>query len=397
MGTKVSVIVVGIGGRGAWVAETVHGSEHYELVALCDKKKKKADGMAAKLDDSRVKVFASLEEALAGCDFDAVIIATDDCHHAEVAVPALEAGKFVYAEKPLDTTWEKCAAVIDADEKAGGKTFAGFNLRHAPVYSTIRAMIDKGKIGKVLTIEANEFYRGGRTYFRRWNRLRSRGGGLWITKACHDFDLINWMAGDEPVTVSAFSALSHYKPRADAPLYCLDCDKKFTCPDSRYKNMDPESLPSEADIALDREESNMSDLCLWNSDKDTFDHGSAIVCFAGGATACYTCNVVSSFSNRELRVSGTEGCLEGDLGAQEVVCRKRYTDEVERIDVSARARGGHGGADLNIIDTFAEFVRGKDVPVVRPLEAAVSIAMGLAARLSADENRVVDLKEIAGE
>jgi len=392
----VKVAVIGMGGRGAWAAKTVHESDRYELVALCDEKRKKADRVASELDDPGLKVFDSHEKCLADGDFDAVIIATDDSRHAEVAVAALEAGKFVFVEKPLDITWEKCKAVIDADEKAGGKTFVGFNLRHAPVYSTIRRMIDEGRIGRVLTIEADEFYVGGRTYFRRWNRLRSRGGGLWITKGCHDFDIMYWMARSEPVAVSAFSALTFYKPRPDAPLYCLDCEEKFTCPDSHYKGKDPESLPKEADIAPDREQSGVSDLCLWNSDKDTFDHGSAVIRFAGEATACYTCNVVASFSNRQLRVSGTEGCLEGDLHAQEVVYRKRYSDEEERIDVSAEARGGHGGADLNIIDAFAEFVRGKDVPVVRPREAAVSIAMGLAARLSADEGRVVALDEITG-
>ena len=71
---------------------------------------------------------------------------------------------------------------------------------------------DAGKLGKLLTIEANEYYFGGRSYFRRWNRLREFGGGLWITKACHDFDLINWFAGGKPRRVFAMSNLSYYKP-----------------------------------------------------------------------------------------------------------------------------------------------------------------------------------------
>ena len=50
-------------------------------------------------------------------------------------------------------------------------------------------------VGRVLTVQADEFYDGGRGYFRRWNRLRSEGGGLWLTKASHDFDLLYWLSG----------------------------------------------------------------------------------------------------------------------------------------------------------------------------------------------------------
>ena len=86
------------------------------------------------------------------------------------------------------------------------------NLRHAPVYETLHEMVSDGRLGKVLTIEAGEHYYGGRTFFRRWNRLRRYGGGLWVTKGCHDFDLLNWFAGGSPVRVFATSNLSHYKP-----------------------------------------------------------------------------------------------------------------------------------------------------------------------------------------
>jgi len=397
MGNPVRVAVVGLGGRGYWAAQTAHESPEFKLVGVCDIKRGKVDRVAAKLQDPAVALFDDYARCLKERDFKAVIVCTDDGRHADVAVPSLEAGKFVYVEKPIEIASDQCRAIADADEKAGLRAFVGLNLRYAPVYAKIHEMIRAGSVGEVLTIEANEFYKGGRTYFRRWNRLRSRGGGLWITKACHDFDLLYWMAGSKPVSVCAFNELSYYKERDDAPLYCLDCNKKFTCPDSKYLGMKPEELPKEADIAEDRAESGVSDLCLWNSDKDTFDHGTALVRFENGATACYTCNVVSSLSNRLMRVSGTKGCLDGDLGDQKVIYRKRYADDVDVIDTSKTARGGHGGADLNILESFADFVRGADVPTVRPPEASVSVALGLAATLSADEGRVVSMDEIRGD
>jgi predicted dehydrogenase len=330
------------------------------------------------------KTYSQLQDCL-NAPLDAIIVCTPDFAHAEIAFPALNAGKYVFLEKPLEITEEKCRTIIDADQAVGNKTFVGFNLRYAPVYGKMQNLIREGKIGQILTIEANEFYIGGRTYFRRWNRLRKFGGGLWITKACHDFDLLYWMAGCRPLSVCAFDALTHYRNQEDATALCRDCDRNKTCDDSYFKKLSEK----EATDLLQGEA--RPDLCLFNAEKDTFDHGSALIRFENNITATYTCNVVSSFDNREMRVSGTTGCLEGDLKKQQVIYRERFSNKEEVIDLSNSADGAHGGADKFILDGFADFVEGKPVSIVKPEEAMVSVRMGLAATQSSDEKRIIDL------
>ena len=137
--------------------------------------------------------------------------------HAGPVLAALDNGKYVYTEKPLSITLEDCLAIVRADRAAGGRVAVGFNLRLCPfLHRCLHEEVAIGKLGRILTIQADEFYYGGKTYFRRWNRLRRCGGGLWITKASHDLDLLYWMAGSLPVSVSALAHLTHYVPKPGA-------------------------------------------------------------------------------------------------------------------------------------------------------------------------------------
>jgi predicted dehydrogenase len=187
---KINVVVVGIGGRGSWAAKKLSAEPGFNLAALCEKNPGKLAYFQERNGLTDVPGFIRFADCLAQVDFDAVVVTTPDGNHAEIVLPALESGKFVFVEKPLEISVEKCNAIIEADAAAGGKTMVGFNLRFAPVYVKIKELIDRGELGKLLTLQADEFYDGGRTYFRRWNRQRDVGGGLWITKACHDFDLL---------------------------------------------------------------------------------------------------------------------------------------------------------------------------------------------------------------
>jgi predicted dehydrogenase len=255
----------------------------------------------------------------------------------------------------------------------------------------------------VLTIQADEFYYGGRTYFRRWNRLRRYSGGLWITKASHDFDMLYWLAGALPLHVSADAHLTHYVPKPEAGKRCSACPIEPQCPDSHLRDMKNASA-LRLQLQAIREAAGWppADLCLYNSDKDTFDHGMAQVAFAKDTLGTYTCNVVAPFTDRRLRVGGTEGTLDGSLSSPELLYWRRH----EADDPHQAARiplqegevrpGGHGGADAYLLDDFAALVRREAPQPISPAEASVAIALGLAATKSSDTQTTVKLEEVAG-
>ncbi len=387
------IAVVGIGGRGSWLAtQLAHDREHYVLVALCERNLPKLAHFQEQNGLQSIPGYSSLERCLEHESLDAVAVTTPDGAHAQCVIPALEAGLYVFVEKPLEITEQACRQIVTADQEAGGKTFVGHNLRFAPVYTGIKDLIDQGAVGDVLTVQADEFYDGGRTYFRRWNRLRAVGGGLWITKACHDFDIMYWLVGQRPRSVHAFAERTYYVPREGAALYCADCQWVDSCPDSfdLIKKMRGVTGRLLSEIAAEHGDPR-PDLCLYNSDKDTFDHGIATVEFERGVLGTYTCNVVAGFTERRIRVAGTKGTIDGVLGGEQVTLRERDPSRTTEIPLP-ESRGGHGGADQRILEAFYAFTKREHARRIQPAEAMVSVLMGLAATRSGDSRQRVELK-----
>jgi predicted dehydrogenase len=212
---------------------------------------------------------------------------------------------------------------------------------------------------------------------------------LWITKACHDFDLLYWMAGDAPVSVQAFSDLSYYRPRPEAALHCRECNLRSDCLDRYDLFVSPDELVGRLNIATEQATGQKPDLCVYNSDKDTFDHGMATVRFANGVLATYTVNVVAGFTNRRMRIAGTRAAVDADLSAGRVTVFHRDPSRIEEISVETDA--AHGGADGHVFPAFADFVQGRATRFVGPAEAAVAIGIGQAAQRSCDEGKIIHL------
>ena len=382
---KIRLAIVGTGLRGDTMASLIRKRPDAEIVALVDSIPEKAAWLSHRLGLERAIVFRSIEEALATVAFDAAMIFTPDGLHAHPAIAALRAGKRVFCEKPLEITAERCAELIEADEAAGGKTFVGFNLRHAPFYATVKQCLDEGGVGRILTVQADEFYDGGRTYFRRWNGLREKSGGLWITKAAHDFDLLLWLTGARPLEVFANAARSYYVPKPEAGIQCRACSISSRCPDRA-----PEVATDLQRITEERGGSPY-DLCLYNAPSDTFDHGMAQIRFENDIFATYTCNVVAGFTDRRLRISGTKATVEGCFNSQSVTVLRRDPASVEQIPVPTTG-DIHGGADPIMVGSFLEFVRLGGQPPCTPREAALPVCVGLAATKSSDEGRPIAIE-----
>jgi predicted dehydrogenase len=336
-----------------------------------------------------VVIYKSMHEAIHDPRAEAIFIGTPDSQHVEPAVMALEAGKHVYCEKPMAITLEDCDKIINAAKNANSVFYLGMNLRHGPFHEKIHQIITSGQLGKVLTIEANEYYGGGRSYFRRWNRLRKFGGGLWITKSCHDFDLLNWLAGAKPKSVYASSNLSFYTKKPEGGMSCRECPIKGTCSDY-YDIMKPE-LPLQNKLLEITEKTTglPRDLCLFNSEKDTFDNGMALVEYENDIRATYTVSVVSGRNTRELRVQGTLGSLEGDIEEGIIKIWPRYSQEVLTVDVRDMMNSSHEGADDRIFMDFFNCCCTLSKPRSSWADGRLSLELALAATRSCDEGQLI--------
>src|SRR4051812_24346329 len=98
----------------------------------------------------RPAIYRDYREMLASGDLDAVAIATPDHWHAKQAIDSLKAGVHVYCEKPMTHTLDEAHDVVAAWKKSGLVMQVGVQSTSLPAWDQARAMIDAGKLGKVV-------------------------------------------------------------------------------------------------------------------------------------------------------------------------------------------------------------------------------------------------------
>lgn len=96
-------------------------------------------------------------ELVADKNVDAIVIASPQKFHREIALAAFKLGKPVFCEKPLGASLEDARAMSDAAKEADAINMIGFNYIRAPACQYARGLIAKGEIGDVT------FFRGEHT------------------------------------------------------------------------------------------------------------------------------------------------------------------------------------------------------------------------------------------
>lgn len=129
---------------------------------------------------------------------DGVVICTPTFSHEEYVRAALKHGKGVFCEKPIAGSLEETWACYDEARKAGKPLLCSFNRRFDPGLVQVREKVKGGDVGKVLTIHtiARDHPLPPAEYLRI-------SGGMFHDCGCHDIDLVCWVLGEYPVSVTA--------------------------------------------------------------------------------------------------------------------------------------------------------------------------------------------------
>ncbi len=387
--------IIGVGNRGIRTfGRHFRGAyaDRAELVALADLDPHRLGVAARMLGVDRT--YDSHSQLIQDAGVDAVVITTPDYTHAEIALEAMHAGKHVICEKPVATTIADANRLLQAGRRFGKSFQVDFVLRYAPFFKRMRDAIVDGRIGQPLFAAAVD-NRAGSGYFRSWRRLRKYSGGLLNHKSGHSLDILNWMLDGIPAAVSATGGIAHYGPRDWAGDYCSSCAVAEICPE--YVDISQGLMGELFHGAAIRGDSK-TDVCVYNSDKDTVDHASLNVEYQGGQRASYGLCLFAPYNQRELGVMGAEGKLEGREGDDRVRLTLRASgrlrsaggyrgqpgsDDYLLVDQPGGegVAGGHGG-DVGLLDDWIAAFEGDRDPVA-DLEAGYwSAVLGIAAEES---------------
>ncbi len=191
MSDNLKVGVVGCGGLGKRQASIVNDLADVNLVGVADVNLASAQQLATELDIG----FATDDyRQLLTADLDAVLVVTPTYTHKQIVLATAEAGLNVFCEKPMATSVADCEAMLAATEAAGVQLMIGYVLRFYPAYIEMQKMTEDGRLGEVRLAWAVRM--GGRppVGIGAWRREREKVGGLY-SAACHQMDLLLWMAG----------------------------------------------------------------------------------------------------------------------------------------------------------------------------------------------------------
>jgi UDP-N-acetyl-2-amino-2-deoxyglucuronate dehydrogenase len=201
--------VVGAGVIGQHHARVIFELEDAELAVVVDR----TQASARKLADSYGAVaMVKLEEALARSDVDVFAICTPSGIHAEQAAAALQAGKHVIVEKPVDVSLEAARRLADAEARSSGLATVISQHRFDPSSLAVYEAVSAGSLGVVTSGVATVSWWRSQAYYDSggWRGTWALdGGGSLMNQSIHTLDLLVWMLG-RPVEVNGCTArLAH--------------------------------------------------------------------------------------------------------------------------------------------------------------------------------------------
>lgn len=134
-------------------------------------------------------------------EVNAVYIATPPSSHATFAIMAMRAGKPVYVEKPLASSYEDCLRINKISELTGVPCFVAYYRRYLPYFKKVKELAFSGRIGKVLNVQVRFAVPPRELDYNKKNlpwRLQpdiAGGGGYFYDLAPHQLDLLQNMFG----------------------------------------------------------------------------------------------------------------------------------------------------------------------------------------------------------
>ncbi|WP_431025189.1 inositol 2-dehydrogenase [Halomonas sp. H5] len=192
------VAVLGAGRIGKIHAENVEKNSRTRLAVVVDPWKEGADALSSQLGcDVAYDYVAAIDRD----DVDAVLIGTPTELHIELMLHAVNLGKPVFCEKPIDLDYDRAKAAVDQLEALNGRVMLAFNRRFDPDYLQLRQAIDAGEIGEVrqVIITSRDPGLAPRAYLEG-------SGGIFRDMTIHDFDMARSLLGEEPVEVFALGS-----------------------------------------------------------------------------------------------------------------------------------------------------------------------------------------------
>ena len=371
---RLKALILGAGYRGRAYAE--YAAEHPDQLEIVGV----ADPIQAEVIPAK-KYWKDWKDCLEERpEADIVMVTMPDSLHHDPAIMALKAGYHLLLEKPISPTEAECREVIDCALETKRLVIVGHVLRYTAYFAHIKALIDSGELGEVVSIAHQEsagFWKVAHSYVRgNWANSK-RSSPIILAKCSHDFDLFVWWIGRKCLKVSSFGSIKLFRremmPRGAAKM-CVECPPHIErrcvwSARNMYVNHDELKylFADHSDEAMQRliEETEYGK-CVYQTDNDVPDHQTVTMEFEGGATVSHVMTGFTAKNVRTTRIALTRGEIVGD-GENLDICRFDGNTVETGVPWQYRLpnRSRHGGGDFNLVSEMIRMLRRNDPDEIR--------------------------------
>jgi len=191
----INAAIIGCGAIHTCHAEAIRQNPASRLVAIAECDANKGQALAGQY---ACDCYTDYHEMLRDPYIDMVHICLPHHLHQEAILAALAAGKHVFTEKPVALNATEVKAIRQAVSHSGLMLGVCYQNRLNPSSQKIKALLESGELGNMLSIKAILSWSRGGTYYTAspWRgRFATEGGSLLINQAIHTLDLMQWFGG----------------------------------------------------------------------------------------------------------------------------------------------------------------------------------------------------------
>lgn len=380
---KIKVSIIGLGNRGRSVyAPIFEKNKNIEIVAIAEKDENRLYEVKKKYNIDERNCFKSAEELLLKEKLsDVVAICTQDKQHVTQAIKAIEKGYDILMEKPVSPNIDECKKLLKVYNKYKSKVVICHSLRYTDTFKTVKKILNKREIGKIVSIRAVEnvgYWHQAHSFVRgNWNNS-DETSPMIVQKCCHDMDLIVWLTEKKCEKISSFGSLKLFKEEnapEGATKRCMDgCKVKETCPYdaekiylyhkklgilSGNKDWPVNVLSQNPTIDSIKEAITYGEYgrCVYYCDNNVVDNQVVNLKMEDNISVSFEMCGFSPEHGRTMEIFGTMGKIEINLKKRKIIINKFGENPYEiNFDKDEKDIQGYSEAETELIDQFVEYI-----------------------------------------
>ena len=190
MSKKINISIIGTGLMGLQHIKAIQKSKRANLHSVVDISNN-AKNLSKKYN---IPLYSNVSELLNSKKLDAVIVATPNQLHEKHTVSFLNNKIPVLLEKPISDNIHSARKIISSAYKNKTPLLIGYHRRHNSIVSKVKELINKGKLGNIVSANVSCWLYKHKTYYKEKWRVRKGGGPLGINLV-HDIDMICYLLG----------------------------------------------------------------------------------------------------------------------------------------------------------------------------------------------------------